>query len=264
MIPPALGRIQRRRRQQGVHFRLLQVAHQRLGRFLERDGTDFRAPRDVLRAAHADEVRQGADGRQTLVAGRRAAAPFLAQLAQEGPNPGGREVLDLEPVNPLAGAAGGKGQEQPQGVAVAPLGVGREVALGDEVLEQEAPDPRPEPGVLSHGYPPFPRSARSAHWPLPAAQASCSGRLAWRPNAHAPGRLTAGAATSAHRPPADTRTSAGGRRRSAGYAELGIGVIERNRFAVAVGGALLLWRPLLPALFPSQAHPALLGSVLSE
>ena len=81
MIPPALGRIQRRRRQQGVHFRLLQVAHQGLGRFLERDGADFRAPRDVLRAAHADEVRQGADGRQSLVVRRRATAPFLAQLA---------------------------------------------------------------------------------------------------------------------------------------------------------------------------------------
>src|SRR5262245_14484379 len=39
---------------------------------------------------------------------------------------------------------------------------------------------------------------------------------------------------------------------------------QRNRFAVALGGALLPWRPLLAAPFPSQAHPALLGSVLSE
>src|SRR4051794_19821331 len=100
-------------------------------------------------------------------------------------------------------------------IGLAPLGVGREVALGDEVLEQEAPDPWPEQGVLSHGYPPFLRSARSAHWPLPAAQASCSGRLAWRPTPHAPGRPTAGAATSAHRAPADTRTPTGEQRRCA-------------------------------------------------
>ena len=38
MIPPAQCRTQPRCGQQGIHFRLLQVAHQGPGRFLEQDG----------------------------------------------------------------------------------------------------------------------------------------------------------------------------------------------------------------------------------
>ncbi len=103
-----------------------------------------------------DEVRQGADRRQTLIARRRATAPLLAQFAQEGPNPDGREVLDLEPVNPLADSLCGKGQEQPQGVAVAPLGVAREVPLGDEVLEQENAAPTARARRRQSWLPSFP------------------------------------------------------------------------------------------------------------
>src|SRR5262249_53915452 len=143
----------------------LQVGHQGAGRFLEQDGMYFPAPLNVLWAVQADEVRQGADCCQALVARGGTTAPLLCQLAQEGPYSIGREVFDPEPVEALAGAAGGERQEQAQRVAVAALGVAGQIAFADEVLKQEAPDPRTQQGGVSHGSPPSQRSARNRRWP---------------------------------------------------------------------------------------------------
>ena len=88
-----------------------------------------------------DEVGQGMDRRQALIARGWSAAAPLFQIAQEGPNPLGREVFHPELVDPSAGLACGEGQELLQRVAVALLRVAGEVSFADEVLQQETPDP---------------------------------------------------------------------------------------------------------------------------
>ena len=90
----------------------------------------------------ADEVGQGMDRGQALVLRRRATAPALSQIPQEGPHSIHREFLDTQPVDPSAAAAGGERQQLTQGVAVALLRVRGEIPLADEVFQQERAGPR--------------------------------------------------------------------------------------------------------------------------
>src|SRR5262249_20139969 len=93
------------------------------------------------------------------------------QVLKEGANPGGREVFYAESIDPPPGTTGGEGQEQTQRVAVTLLRVGGQVPLADQVLHQEAPDPRTQQ-LISHGFPPSRRIVQSACRPPVATRAS--------------------------------------------------------------------------------------------
>ena len=108
---------------------------------------DLPAPVDVFRTVQADEVGQGMDRRQSLVARRDAAAAFLLESCRKARTRSAERSSTPSRSIGLRSAAGGEGQEQTQRVAVALLRVAGEVALADEVLQQEAPDPRAEQGV---------------------------------------------------------------------------------------------------------------------
>jgi hypothetical protein len=57
----------------------------------------------MLRAVLADEMRQGMNSRQALVAGRHAAPPLLFHVLEEAPNAVGRHLLDLQLIDRLRG-----------------------------------------------------------------------------------------------------------------------------------------------------------------
>ena len=57
----------------------------------------------------ADEVGQGMDRHQALIARGRSAATPLFQIAQDGPNPLDREVFHPELVDPSVGLARDEG-----------------------------------------------------------------------------------------------------------------------------------------------------------
>ena len=92
MVPTALGRRQVRRREQGIHLRLLQVRDQRPRSLLERHRPHLPAPLDQLRRVQADEPGQGMDRGQPLVPGGDPASPLLLQVAQELSHTVGRHV----------------------------------------------------------------------------------------------------------------------------------------------------------------------------
>ena len=62
----------------------------------------------------------------------------------------GREVADGQPVHRLAQLAADEGQQQAEGVPVALPGVPGEIAFGDDVFAQEAPEPGAERYNVRH------------------------------------------------------------------------------------------------------------------
>jgi hypothetical protein len=90
------------------------------------------------------------DGSQALVARRHPTASLVLDFLQEGSNLVGREVFNPEPIDRPPDGLGHEGQEQTKRVTVALLRVAGEVALADEVFQQEAPDPRAEQARVSH------------------------------------------------------------------------------------------------------------------
>ena len=85
--------------QEGIHFRFFKIGDRGVRIFFEGDSTDLAAPLKMLRAILADEVRQGADGGQTLVAGRDSTTSGLFEVCEERLDPFSREVLDAEMIN---------------------------------------------------------------------------------------------------------------------------------------------------------------------
>ncbi len=77
---------------------------------------------------------------------------MVLHLGEEEPDPFGGEILDAQPVHGFARAFGQKRHQQAKRVAIAPLGVAREIALGDQMLNEEAAHPRSDRGFSQvHG-----------------------------------------------------------------------------------------------------------------
>ena len=86
-------------RQEGVHFRFFEVGDSRARGFFEGDSSDLAAPLKMFWTILADEVRQGTDGGQTLVAGRDSTAAGLFEVCEERLDPFSREILDAEMID---------------------------------------------------------------------------------------------------------------------------------------------------------------------
>jgi hypothetical protein len=119
-------------------------------RLFERDQADLRAPLDMLWTAFADESREGVNAGETLVTGGGTAVSLLLEKDEKLTNKIGPKIDNGEPVDRLSEVAHCIGEKLCQHVAVASLGVDREVAIAHQVLEQETTDPRPEGGMISH------------------------------------------------------------------------------------------------------------------
>src|SRR6516165_11991084 len=165
------------------------------------------------------------DRGQPLVPGGDPAPPLLLQVAQELPYAVRRHVLDGQAIDRLSGAPGDSREQQPQGVAVAPLGIAGEVPFAGDVLRQEPANPRSQQRNLMHDWPPRGRTARIECRPDATTPGSWSDRPGWPPDGHGPGTRTGDTRAVVRPPPADTMPSAGGPRMCGAYAELGIIVI---------------------------------------
>ena len=115
------------------------------------DCTDAAAPFEMAWIAAGDEAREGADRREPLVAGLHGAAAVVFEVVEELPYAPGREVLNRDPIDGLADPGANEGEEEGEGIAVALLRVAGEVALGDDVLGEEAAQPGAERAGLTHG-----------------------------------------------------------------------------------------------------------------
>ena len=90
------------------------------------------------------------DRGQPLVPGSDATAPLLLQIAQELPYVVSRHVMDGQAIDRLSGALGDSREQQPQGVAVAPLGIAGKVPFAGDVFRQEPANPRSQQRNFMH------------------------------------------------------------------------------------------------------------------
>ena len=205
VVPAALGSATVGRFQQSIQFVLFQVPDQRACDLLRPDGLNLAAPFQVFWAVQTDESRQGTDRREALISRSDPTAASLLQILKESSGAGWRNVLHAKPLDPSAGGASDERQKLLQRIPIALLRVAGSIPLGNEVLQQESPDPGAKQIGVRHGVAPSRHSARSAGWPHEEARASCSGTPGVPANGHGPDRPTVGAGVAARRHPADTR-----------------------------------------------------------
>ena len=151
VLDPALMRAPVGHLEQRLHLGLAEPADRLRGGLLQGDGTDIGAPLQKRRVATGDESGEGADGRQALIAGGHGAAALGFQIGEKLKHARGCQVAQREAVDRLAGLGADERQQQGEGVPVALLRVGGEVALGDDVFGQEAAQPRAECLGITHG-----------------------------------------------------------------------------------------------------------------
>ena len=104
------------------------------GGLLQGDRTDIGAPLQKRRIATGDESGEGADCRQALIAGGHGAAALGFQIGEELKHARRRKVAHREAIDRLADLGADERQQQREGVAVALLRVGGEIALGDDMF----------------------------------------------------------------------------------------------------------------------------------
>ena len=88
----------------------------------------------MRRIATGDESGEGADCRQALIAGGHRAAALDFEIGEELKHARGSKVAYREAVDRLAGLVTDERQQQGEGVPVALLRVGGEIALGDDMF----------------------------------------------------------------------------------------------------------------------------------
>jgi hypothetical protein len=98
-----------------------------------------------------DEPGQGVNRRQALIARGDATATMSFDVIEEIPNRLRRHIDHGQAVNGLMQAPRHEGQQLAQRVSVAVPRVRRQIALADQVLQQESTDPRTQRARLTHG-----------------------------------------------------------------------------------------------------------------
>src|SRR6516162_984772 len=148
------------------------------------------------------------DGRQPLVASDLTALAIALQVVQKLADDFRRQLFHGHAIDGAAYLLAGKRQQQCQRVAVAGLGVEGKIALGDQMFQQEPPDPRTKQALILHCRPPS-RTEQSARWPPggdPASSANSAGLNGYRCGQ---GRLRVAEAVAAPPGRSDTMRSPG-------------------------------------------------------
>jgi hypothetical protein len=99
------------------------------------------APFDVSRIPAADEAGKGADRRKTLIASSDGTAAILLEMREELQHQPGAEIAYGQAIDRLAQLAADEGQQQAEDVAITRAGVPGQIAFGNDVFDQEAPEP---------------------------------------------------------------------------------------------------------------------------
>ena len=110
---------------------------------------------DQFRDAEPDEAEERAQGGQALVARGDAVATRFFEVAQEGAHQLGIDLLDRDAGRVGAMSCGDEAEQQQQAVAIAVAGMGAEVAVRVELLEQETADERTDQVGGWQGVSPF-------------------------------------------------------------------------------------------------------------
>ena len=154
-----------------LHLLARQVAKQRPGVALCRDGEHATSQWPGRRFPGCGVLHERAHGRQTGVAGARAIAPVGLEMVQERQDDRGVEVSQDDRRDWLAQVLREVGQQQPEGVAVGFDRARADTLLLDQATTEEVLDQGVEGG--RHGTPPSSGAANcSNRWP---AMASNSG-----------------------------------------------------------------------------------------
>ena len=143
-----------------------------LGGLFEGNCPHFGAPGKVFRAMTTDELRQRMDGAETQIAGGSTAATLGFQMFEKAAHQKRGQILYGEPIDRSASRTRHERKQQNKCVPVAALGIARQIALGDQMLEQKAANSRSDQRVVTHGTAPVGRSVRSAGWPHAVAPGS--------------------------------------------------------------------------------------------
>jgi len=114
---------------QGVHLRLFQVGEFVSMKALKRNGANRSAPCNVLWAMVGNEVSEGVDGGQTLVAGTDRALALPFQVIEKVPEDVAGEIGNIQSVDGSLFASADKRQQKRERITIAALCVPGEVAF---------------------------------------------------------------------------------------------------------------------------------------
>lgn len=121
--------------EQRVHLRPVQTGDGRLENLLEGDQADLAAPLKVFGAVLTDKPCERVNATEALIAGTGATTARAFQMREKQADPLRGQVGHDEPIDWLLDLLGHKRQQLGEHVAIAPLGVQREIAFADQVFE---------------------------------------------------------------------------------------------------------------------------------
>jgi hypothetical protein len=121
--------------QQGIHLRLFEIGNDSLAGLFEWDRADLPTPFDMRRTTLADKACEGTNGSKASIASGNTAVPRRFKIGEKATDKIRREIDNGEAVHGLLLLLCHEGNEQTQRIAVALLGIAREVAFGDNVFE---------------------------------------------------------------------------------------------------------------------------------
>jgi hypothetical protein len=143
---------------------------------------------------------------QTADFGSGRTPAILLAMCKELQHMLGGEIAHGQPIHRLVQLSTDEWQKKAEGVAVALAGVPGQIAFGDDVLDQEAPEPWAKGYEFRH--PDLrPHSERSEEMPAAEAPASSTDRPSGLPDRNGRARWRVRIATVAHPHPDDTRQS---------------------------------------------------------
>ena len=140
VVPAALSTAAIGNREQSVHLVLVEVGHHGRGRATKRDRLDLRGVVYELGHEAPDEPEQRVEGGEALVPRGNRVAAFLLKVGKEAAHDRRVDLFDGDPGRVGRVPVGDETEEQTDRVAVALLGIGCEVAVGDQLFEQEPAD----------------------------------------------------------------------------------------------------------------------------
>lgn len=192
------------RSEQGFHFSLIKIADRQARSPFEWNRPDLAAPFEMLWTVQTDEVRQGADGSQPLIACPHITIAALFRVEQELTDSRRENFIHSKLVGGFVSFVGDGPNDKTKGISVAPLRVETQVTHADEEFQKEPSYPRTEESGISHGRPPSKRVVRSACWLAPGVLVSSTDRPRQLPDMHGPDKRTNTAAIAALQRPLHT------------------------------------------------------------
>src|ERR1051325_3426831 len=161
VITPTLRRVALQRRRQRIHLRFFQICDGGFDSPLEWNCLNLPTPLDMFGTPFGNEVRQGMDCCQSLIARRNAAPANFFQVLQKLSDIFRRKMTYFELIHFFAYFAGDERNEQRQGITITTLRIPRQIAFANQMLQEKTAHPGSK-SSLSHDTPPGEHTAQNA------------------------------------------------------------------------------------------------------